>query len=109
MGEPGNEFQDVIGAARKPTQGGNETEEAFEKRKKVCLLVATLLERFKGNPAQTKTEIRKELGITGECHLILRSTSFTIIFRADISSFLRFDLFRLPSDYPTHTDLGALH
>jgi len=75
LGQPGNEKTDVIGAARKPAKYKNETEEAFEERKKV----ATLLEKFKANAVQTRTEVRMELGITGECCLILRSISFTII------------------------------
>ena len=63
LGLSGNKKTDVIGAARKPKKYKNETEEAFEERKKV----ATLLEKLKANSAQTRQEVRKELGITGEC------------------------------------------
>jgi len=50
MGTPGNEATDAIGKAK-------------EKGK---TKVVTLLERFKENPEQTRSEVRKELGITSE-------------------------------------------
>ena len=80
LGEPGNEKTDAIGAAKNPEKKSSEDREYFEERKDRCAKVATLLKRFKANPTQTRTEVRKELGIAGRCRLILRSTSFIIIF-----------------------------
>ena len=52
LGQPGNIWtNDAIGAAKK----GEKPE------------VVSLLERFKTNPEKTRSEIRKELGIIGEC------------------------------------------
>ena len=50
LGQPGNEKNDAIGGAKK--RGKTE--------------VVSLLERFKGNPDQTRSEIRKELRWFGE-------------------------------------------
>ena len=50
LGQPGNEKNDAIGVAKK--KGKTE--------------VVSLLERFKANPDQTRSEIRKELGWFGE-------------------------------------------
>jgi len=50
LGQPGNEKTDAIWAAKR------------ENRPEV----ATLLERFKENPEKTRSEVRKELRITGE-------------------------------------------
>ena len=65
LGEPGNEKNDAIGEAKK--KGKTE--------------VVSLLERFKVNPTQTKSEIRKELKITGEILLLFFSSSFFLILR----------------------------
>ena len=52
LGKPGDvDKTDAIGGAKKK----GETE------------VVTLLERFKSDPAKTRSEVRKELGITGQC------------------------------------------
>jgi len=107
LGEPGNEKTDAIGAAKNPEKKSSEDCEYFEERKDRCAEVATLLEKFKANPAQTRTEIRKELGIAGRCRLILRSTSFTIILDPTSLPFLRLDLFRLPRTYSTKADERA--
>ena len=49
LGKPGEDMTDAIGAAKR--QGKTE--------------VVSLLERFKSDPAKTRSEIRKQLGITG--------------------------------------------
>jgi len=51
LGSPGNDKTDAIGEAKK---AGNTA-------------VASLLERFKNDQAQTRHEVRRKLGITGEC------------------------------------------
>jgi len=50
LGTPGNEETDAIGAAKK--EGKTE--------------VVALLERFKGDATKTRSEVRMELGITGQ-------------------------------------------
>ena len=52
LGKPGDEETDAIGAAKE--EGKTE--------------VVTLLERFKSDAAKTRSEVRKELGITGQYH-----------------------------------------
>ena len=59
LGTTGNEKMDAIGAAKKVESWMKEN------IKKGKTEVVTLLERFKENPSQTRSEVRKELGITG--------------------------------------------
>ena len=55
LGKPGDVYKtDVIGGAKK----NGETE------------VVALLERFKSDAAKTRSEVRKELGITGQYYFI---------------------------------------
>ena len=87
LGQPGNEENDAIGGAKQ--RGKTE--------------VVSLLERFKENPAQTRSEIRKELGVIGE---ILSSFFF-------FSSLFSFSLtspfyFRFPCGHPTQDHQGAV-
>lgn len=67
LGQPGNDKNDAIGGAKNPKKEEYESEEKLARRKMRCTVVASLLERFKANPEKTKSEIRKELGIIGEC------------------------------------------
>jgi len=63
--------------------------------------VATLLERFKENPEKTRSEVRKELKITGRYP---SSSSFSFPLTEFICSSIRF-----PCDYPTKAHQGAIH
>ena len=54
LGTPGNYYTDAIGKAKK----NGKTE------------VVSLLERFKSDAAKTRSEVRKELGITGQYYFI---------------------------------------
>ena len=54
LGKPGDGKTDVIGVAKK--RGKTE--------------VVTLLERFKSDASKTRSEVRKELGITGQYYFI---------------------------------------
>ena len=54
LGKPGDDKTDAIGVAKQ--RGKTE--------------VATLLERFKSDAAKTRSEVRKELGITGHYYFI---------------------------------------
>ena len=74
LGEPGNEENDAIGEARK------------EKKTEVV----SLLERFKENPEKTRSEVRKELGITGEMRCSLS------LFHLPFFSFLFLFFFSFP-------------
>ena len=70
MGEPRNPTNDAIGVAsreRKP-------------------FVVSLLDRFKTNPAQIRSEVRKELGITGKILLFFFFFLFFLLFFTLISS-----------------------
>lgn len=58
LGQPGNEKNDAIGVAKK----WNFTE------------VVSLLERFKANPIQTRSEIKMEVGVTGKYYSNLFSS-----------------------------------
>ena len=63
LGKPGDvDRTDAIGGAKKKEF---QEDEAKEKRKTE---VVTLLERFKSDAAKTRSEVRKELGITGQYH-----------------------------------------
>jgi len=53
LGKPGDDKTDAIGGAKK--RGRTE--------------VVALLERFQSDAAKTRSEVRKELGITGQYHL----------------------------------------
>jgi len=66
LGEPGNEQTDAIGVAKRDQEKiDRESDEDFEERKRQFPEIVTLLERFRGNPEQTRSEVRKGLGITG--------------------------------------------
>ena len=71
LGQPGNVTNDAIGVAKK--YGKTE--------------VVSLLEIFKANPSQTRSEVRKELKITGE---ILLSSFFLFLTHSLTSFFLFF-------------------
>jgi len=63
LGTPGDvEKTDSIGAAK---MIGKYDDEAKKKSKTE---VVSLLERFKSDAAKTRSEVRKELGITGQYH-----------------------------------------
>ena len=67
LGESGNGKTDAIGAAKNPPDKGSfESEKDFLERKKRCVEVVTLLERFKSDATKTRSEVRKELEITGQ-------------------------------------------
>jgi len=80
LGTPGNEEMDAIGEAKK--EGKTE--------------VVALLERFKGDATRTRSEVRMELGITGQSPF----SPFIFSFRpyGILNSFFQF---RFPSDHPT--------
>jgi len=65
LGQPGNENTDAIRIARNPGEDRHEVQTDFETRKHRCAEVVTLLERFKKNPEDTRSDVRKELGIKG--------------------------------------------
>jgi len=66
LGKPGDGGTDAIGAARERGYSGE----------------VTLLERFKGDPARTRSEVRMQLGITGQYllptyyYLLLPTTTY---------------------------------
>ena len=66
LGEPGNENTDAIAVAKKPLIWVWETDSGFEERIIRCAQVATLLEKFVGNPMETRYEVRVELGCRHE-------------------------------------------
>jgi len=69
LGTPGDSRTDAIGTAKQE----NETE------------VVSLLERFKSDAARTRSEVRMELGINGQC-----SSSYSYYYCYSLSSFFKF-------------------
>jgi len=79
LGKPGDvDTTDAIGAAKKRGQAE----------------VVTLLERFKGDAAKTRSEVRKELGINGQYY---SHYSFLFLFSSFFhSQFMVFSFFYTP-------------
>lgn len=96
LGQPGKKKTDAIWAAKNPRAFST-----VEKMKAQGLEIAALLERFKENPEKTRSEIRKELGITGEFPGDPAS--------CDDSFFTKgFSACRFSCDHPTHADQRAI-